>query len=170
MALLKNGNDGNGNSFMAINLYTNSSDSSEVQNLKAEIKTSIQNCVTNGSSSYSTANFVSMFKALVAADPEYGRGKALSSKDLTNITSMIYSNIKTVDDQIAGPGPMYNAAIGQGIDDFTPLQLVDYISTLANGGTRYKLHLVNKITDSEGNLIEQVYPQVLSKVDVSRSI
>ena len=39
------------------------------------------------------------------------------------------------------------ADIGQGKNTFTPLQLAQYISTVVNGGTRYKAHLVVSITD-----------------------
>ena len=46
---------------------------------------------------------------------------------------------------------------------FTPLQLAGYVSTIANGGTRYKLHLVDKITDNDGNVVQQFEPEVLNK-------
>lgn len=55
------------------------------------------------------------------------------------------------------------------MDTFTPLQLVDYIVTLVNGGTRYKLHLADSITDANGRAIEKVQPQVLNKVDIKQS-
>ena len=42
------------------------------------------------------------------------------------------------------------------MNNFTPLQLVSYISTLANGGTRYKIHLVDKITDGDGNTVQEL--------------
>ena len=108
-----------------------------------------------------------MISSLVAADPKYN-GKALETKDMTAITNAIYYvAISDANSQIRVGANMYNAAIGQGIDNFTPLQLVDYIATIANGGTRYKLHLEDKITDSSGNLIEQVKPEVLEKTGVS---
>jgi penicillin-binding protein 2 len=61
---------------------------------------------------------------------------------------------------------MYDACIGQGMDQFTPLQMVDYIATLANGGTRYKLHLVDKILSPNGKVIEQIKPEVIEKTGV----
>ena len=45
---------------------------------------------------------------------------------------------------------MFIASIGQGMDNFTPLQMVNYIATLANGGTRYKLNLVDNVKDYNG--------------------
>ena len=46
-------------------------------------------------------------------------------------------------------GNTVQAAIGQSDNTFTPLQLATYVGTIANGGVRYKTHLVRKITDYE---------------------
>lgn len=43
------------------------------------------------------------------------------------------------------PGNTCQAAIGQSDNTFTPLQLATYTATIANGGTRYRTHLVRKI-------------------------
>lgn len=43
------------------------------------------------------------------------------------------------------PGDTVQAAIGQSYNLFTPLQLATYTATLANGGTRYKAHLLQEI-------------------------
>lgn len=61
------------------------------------------------------------------------------------------------------------ASIGQSMNAFTPVQLASYISTLTNGGTRYKVHLVDKITDSQGNIVEEFKPEVLDQVNISQS-
>ena len=53
--------------------------------------------------------------------------------------------------EITSPAQLISASIGQGINNYTPLQLASYVSTIANGGTRYKLHIVDKITDNDGN-------------------
>lgn len=71
--------------------------------------------------------------------------------------------------QIKTPAEIVNASIGQGMNNFTPLQLVSYISTLANGGTRYKLHLVDEITDGDGNVVQKFNPEVLNTVQMSQS-
>ncbi len=39
------------------------------------------------------------------------------------------------------------AAIGQAYDSFTPLQLANYIATLADGGTRCKAHLLKAVSE-----------------------
>lgn len=43
------------------------------------------------------------------------------------------------------------AAIGQSDNMFTPLQLATYTATIANGGHRYKTHIVKKITNYNKN-------------------
>lgn len=44
-------------------------------------------------------------------------------------------------------GDTIQAAIGQSDNLFTPIQIASYISTIANGGTRYQAHVVKKVTD-----------------------
>lgn len=43
------------------------------------------------------------------------------------------------------PGDTIQAAIGQSDNLFTPIQLASYISTIANGGTRYQAHIVKQV-------------------------
>lgn len=69
---------------------------------------------------------------------------------------------------ITTPAQLGYAAIGQGISEFTPVQLAGYAATLANGGTRYKLHLVSEVTSPDGAVLEKTEPQVLDKVDISK--
>ena len=52
------------------------------------------------------------------------------------------------------------SAIGQGTYSYTTVSLARYVSTLENKGTNYKLSLLNKVTDSSGNVIEEIAPQV----------
>ncbi|WP_244833577.1 penicillin-binding transpeptidase domain-containing protein [Clostridium sp. BJN0001] len=96
------------------------------------------------------------------------------SVNLDNQVSIIAESLAqfTINDkpgEISTPGQLVYASIGQSMNAFTPLQLVSYISTLANGGTRYKLHLVDKITDAEGNVLQQFDPEILNTVNMSKS-
>jgi penicillin-binding protein 2 len=168
MSVLKSGQDpDNNNKFMAIDLYDNSGDSADVKDLKTKIKKDIQDCVKNGTST-DKYDFKSMISSLIASDPQYN-GKTLGKDDLKYIVNAITSRIISLNTQITNGSGIYDASIGQGTSNFTPLQMVNYISTIANGGTRYKLHLVDKITDSSGNLIEQVQPEVIQETGVSKS-
>ena len=67
---------------------------------------------------------------------------------------------------ITTPAQLGYAAIGQGLSEYTPLQIADYAATLANGGTRYALHLVSEITSPTGQVIEKVQPEILDKVNI----
>jgi penicillin-binding protein 2 len=169
MSYLRDGTDAAGNKkYASIDLYDNSSDSDEVSAAKKGIKAAIQECIRNGDSSYKTYNFKNMISTLVASDPKY-KGKALTAEDLEKIVYVIYNTTISIFNQINGPSGIYLASIGQGTSNFTPLQMANYMATIANGGTRYKLHLVDKITDADGNLIEQVEPEVLEETGVSQA-
>lgn len=52
---------------------------------------------------------------------------------------------------------------------YTALQLAQYTATLANHGKRMQPHLMKKITDSEGNIIEEFKPRVLNEVKFNES-
>lgn len=51
-------------------------------------------------------------------------------------------------------GNSFHAAIGQGFISATPLQLVNYISAIANGGTLYQPRIVSYVKKSSGEKIE----------------
>lgn len=66
----------------------------------------------------------------------------------------------------------HQIAIGQ-LDTYTPLQLAQYVSTIANGGYRMKPQLVKEIRehnpngDGPGRLLQTVDPVVLNRVDMT---
>lgn len=62
------------------------------------------------------------------------------------------------------------SAIGQGTHSYTTAQLARYVTVLANSGTVYNLSLLDKTTDSDGNLIEDFTPEIVDQVDLSQSI
>lgn len=62
------------------------------------------------------------------------------------------------------------SSIGQGTHNFTTSQLARYAATLANSGTSYNISLLNKTTDSNGNLIEDYTPRIESKLEVDDNI
>lgn len=49
-----------------------------------------------------------------------------------------------------GPGDVLNASIGQGDNNFTPMQIAKYISSIANGGNVVKPTIVKSILNSDG--------------------
>lgn len=53
------------------------------------------------------------------------------------------------------PGDTINAAIGQGYNKFTPLQMAKYISMVANGGNKIDVSIVKSIQDVNGKDISR---------------
>ncbi len=67
------------------------------------------------------------------------------------------------------PGDVLNAAIGQGLNNATALQLANYIATIANGGTRYKPHIVKKVVSNDGTVILEKEPEILERLQASEA-
>lgn len=61
----------------------------------------------------------------------------------------------------------FNMSIGQGSNDYTPIQLANYIAAIANGGELMKPYVVSKITTHEGKVVKQFKPQVVRNINVS---
>ena len=59
------------------------------------------------------------------------------------------------------------SAIGQGTHLYTVSQIARYVSTIANRGTVYDLTLLDKLTDSEGNTIEDYSASVYNNIDIA---
>ncbi|WP_307405116.1 peptidoglycan D,D-transpeptidase FtsI family protein [Neobacillus ginsengisoli] len=68
------------------------------------------------------------------------------------------------------PGLLLDLAIGQ-YDTYTPMQLAQYVSTIANGGYRVQPHIVKEIRDPElnnnelGPIVEEIQPKILNRID-----
>ena len=62
------------------------------------------------------------------------------------------------------------AAMGQSNHAYTVTQLARYVSTIANSGTCYDLTLIDKITDANGNTIDNNDPVVHSTVDIPQEL
>lgn len=59
------------------------------------------------------------------------------------------------------------SSIGQGDNRYNPLELANYIATIANGGTRYKPYLVQQVVDINGKVLKENKPVELGHVNVS---
>lgn len=59
------------------------------------------------------------------------------------------------DDPNWNPGNTLNAAIGQGDNEFSPLQMARYISMLANGGHRIDVSIVKTIRNADGSEVSR---------------
>jgi penicillin-binding protein 2 len=61
-------------------------------------------------------------------------------------------------------GDSVNMAIGQGDVQVTPLQLATAYAALANGGSVLQPHVAMKITGSDGKLVKNIQPKIVSRV------
>ena len=66
------------------------------------------------------------------------------------------------------PGLTIQAGIGHGDNQFTPIQLCSYVSTIANRGTRYKAHVIKSVKSSDlSETVMETQSQILSKATFS---
>jgi len=64
-------------------------------------------------------------------------------------------------------GDTVSVAIGQGANLWTPLQLAAAYAAIANGGTRYKPHLLKRVEEPDGTIVRSTEPEIVSEVPVS---
>jgi len=76
--------------------------------------------------------------------------------------------IAELDPQISKEAPE-RSAMGQGSHAYTNVLLSRYVSAIANKGTVFELSLLDKTTDSEGNLIQDYTPKISSHIDAAAS-
>ena len=67
------------------------------------------------------------------------------------------------------PGYLILSSIGEGGTRFTPIQLANYVATIANGGTRYEQHLIKSVksADYSETLVEKT-PKVALETGISK--
>ncbi len=61
------------------------------------------------------------------------------------------------------------SAIGQGKHAYTTVGLARYVTTVANEGTCYNLSILDKLTDSNGNVLTEYTPSVRNEVNIASS-
>jgi penicillin-binding protein 2 len=66
-------------------------------------------------------------------------------------------------------GETLSVVIGQGYNQATPLQMAQVVAIAANGGTLYKSHIVKRITNSDGEVVREVRPEIVRNLNLSPS-
>lgn len=85
--------------------------------------------------------------------------------DLYGLTEKSGVEISESSPEVSGVDPV-RSAIGQGSNSYTTVGLARYVAAVANGGTCYNLTLLDKITDSEGNVIQEFEPDVRNVIEL----
>ncbi len=67
-------------------------------------------------------------------------------------------------------GDTYNVSIGQGALQVTPLQMVNALAAVVNGGVIYRPQVIHHIADAEGTVIVPFKPEVLHQMDIPESV
>lgn len=66
------------------------------------------------------------------------------------------------------PGETLQAAIGQSEQQFTPIQMANYMATILNGGTHYQPHFLKQAVSYDyGSIVEDYQPVVLDQMEIS---
>ena len=100
-------------------------------------------------------------------------GIELSEEVKGNVSSPEYKKTlyKDEKEQKWVAGDTIQTAIGQSYSSFTPVSLANYVATIANGGTRYKVHIIKSIRSSkDGSSVYEEKPTVVERVNVSEDI
>ncbi|MBC5660211.1 penicillin-binding protein [Anaerosacchariphilus sp. NSJ-68] len=61
------------------------------------------------------------------------------------------------------------SSIGQGTNSYSLSHIVRYVATLANRGSCYDLTLLDKLTETDGTLIEEYQPKLHNQVEIANS-
>ncbi|MCM1189007.1 MAG: penicillin-binding transpeptidase domain-containing protein [bacterium] len=85
--------------------------------------------------------------------------------DLYGLTEKSGVEISESSPDVADKDPV-RAAIGQDTHSFTAVGLARYVTTVANSGTCYDLTLIDKVTDSEGNVIRETEPDIRNVIEL----
>jgi len=62
------------------------------------------------------------------------------------------------------PGETVSASIGQGYNLVTPIQLATLISSVANGGIRYRPRILKRIETPEGAVVLESQPEIMGRI------
>jgi penicillin-binding protein 2 len=182
VAGLEKGNlNSGGQTFTSVDIERNEQDSKSLKEAKDELKKLVQDEINKITSLKETGlekefkvNIETILKKIYDNSPKYQENIKKRSSDLkqhfdvvsTEIWHWIQFNIKY---QVVNAGNMASASIGQGDTTVTPLQMVSAIATIANGGTRYDINMVDKITTSTGDVIKEIEPTILNQMEFSDS-
>ncbi len=100
----------------------------------------------------------------------FGLGKKsgidLPSEKTGNMSSVELK--KLLRNDIWRPADTAQVSIGQFDNEFTPLQMANYVSTIANGGKRYKPHIIKKVIKYDGSLVNETEP-TYTRVPIQQS-
>ncbi|GAA0787298.1 penicillin-binding transpeptidase domain-containing protein [Hathewaya limosa] len=156
--------------YKGIDIVPRDKEDSKVNETKKKLTEEIKKEMSSKNKGLIGSNIKKLLSQLINISPELKK-KSYTSKDLDSMIEAIQASVNDARGEIKSGTNAYNASIGQGLNQFTPLQIANYVATLVNGGNRNKVHMINKITDPEGKVIKDYSkePQVLGKTTISKA-
>lgn len=167
--------------FIPLEIGNNDTDKEDLKNAKNKLKDMIIARIHDEGTDKNVLGYDAFVKSLkqplmdiINLSPAYKQSVEKAGSTVSrqvDIISIALGQFAVFDKAKAATAPaeLINSSIGQGADEFTPLQLAGYIATVMNGGTRYKAHLVDKITDVNGNVINEFKPEIISKMNINKA-
>lgn len=101
-------------------------------------------------------------------DQELGNEKLAKYADMFGLTEKSGVEIEESDPKVSDALSVVSA-IGQGTNNFTTAGLARYVTAVANNGTCYDLTLLDKVTDTSGNLLVDYQANVRNTIDMPQS-
>lgn len=96
---------------------------------------------------------------------EEGLGTLAKYADMYGLSEKSGVEIAEYPPDVSDELPIHSA-IGQGTNSFTTVGLARYITAVANSGTCFNLSLLDKVADSDGNVLEEFAPDVRNIVEM----
>ncbi|MDU5262441.1 MAG: penicillin-binding transpeptidase domain-containing protein, partial [Clostridium celatum] len=145
-----------GYSFVPFDISDVSTDSDELKELKTSLKNNIKETLLKvGTDEQITSqdeyakSILSTIKKIMEVSDKYKENVAKYEADNNKkvdidaqakivANAIAYFTVTNQTSEITSPINLVQDAIGQSMNTFTPLQMANYVATLANGGTRYK--------------------------------
>lgn len=183
---LEGGNYGTSYYFVPFDFSKRDDDSDELKELKVDLKEKINSKLQKVGTEEESAGddtfkegILGDVKSIMKVSTRYKNNvKEYEEQKKTNVDLDEQADIiaeviceHTISDmrtEITGESQAVTAAIGQSMNSFTPVQLANYVATLASGGTRYKVMLVDKITSPTGEVVQEFKPEVVDKLDIPK--
>ncbi len=99
----------------------------------------------------------------------YGLSRLEKYADMFGLTEHSGVEIAESDSQFSTELPV-SSAIGQGTNSYTTVALARYVTAVANSGTVYELSILDKLTDSQGNVIKDFTPEIRNEIEIDSSL
>ncbi|MCM1087847.1 MAG: penicillin-binding transpeptidase domain-containing protein [Muribaculaceae bacterium] len=99
---------------------------------------------------------------------DVGLNKLAKYADMYGLSETSGVEVEEYDPQISDADAV-RSAIGQGTNNYTTVGLARYVTTVANSGICYNLTLIDKITDHNGDELEDNHAEVRNRIDMDAS-